>query len=57
MKYKISFLPVNALAQSAIEKIKEVEPVLINKKNEMQEFQKEYMDLKKRFLFVYRIFT
>jgi predicted nucleic acid-binding Zn-ribbon protein len=32
----------------AVEKIKEIEPNLVTKKQEMAEFQKEYMDLKKK---------
>jgi hypothetical protein len=48
VKYKITFLPLNALAQAPVGKIQEIEPVLVTKKQEMQEFQKEYMDLKKR---------
>jgi len=33
----------------AIETIRQIEPVLQNKKQEMQQFQREYMDLKTRF--------
>jgi hypothetical protein len=49
VKYKISFLPLNSYTQPAIEKIRAVEPVLITKKKEMQEFQREYMDLKRKY--------
>jgi len=48
VRYKITFLPLNAYTRSTIEKIKAIEPILVDKKKEMQEFQKEYMDLKKR---------
>jgi len=48
VKYKIAFLPLNSSNYSAVEKIRAIEPVLTSKKREMQEFQKEYMDLKKR---------
>lgn len=48
VKYKISFLPLSNASLEAVEKIKEIEPNLVTKKQEMAEFQKEYMDLKKK---------
>nr|CAD2170763.1 unnamed protein product [Meloidogyne enterolobii] len=50
VKYKITFLPLptNEQANLAIETIRQIEPVLQNKKQEMQQFQREYMDLKTR---------
>ncbi|KAF7634878.1 J domain-containing protein [Meloidogyne graminicola] len=48
VKYKITFLPIpaNQEANLEIENIKQIEPVLLNKKQEMQKFQREYMELK-----------
>uniref|UniRef100_A0A914ID20 J domain-containing protein n=1 Tax=Globodera rostochiensis TaxID=31243 RepID=A0A914ID20_GLORO len=48
VNYEITFLPLNSHASSAVEKINALEPVLASKKLEMQEFQKEYMDLKRK---------
>lgn len=48
VKYKITFLPLSAYANPSVEKIRSIEPFLISKRREMQEFQKEYMDIKKK---------
>ncbi|KAL3077515.1 hypothetical protein niasHS_012221 [Heterodera schachtii] len=48
VSYEITFLPLNHYASAAINKINALEPVLASKKSEMQEFQKEYMDLKRK---------
>uniref|UniRef100_A0A914EH59 J domain-containing protein n=1 Tax=Acrobeloides nanus TaxID=290746 RepID=A0A914EH59_9BILA len=48
VKYKLTFLPLNEFCMDHVIKLKEIEPDIINKKNEMASFQREYMDLKKR---------
>lgn len=50
VKYKLTFLPLNEFCMDHVIKLKEIEPDIINKKNEMSSFQREYMDLKKRCL-------
>ncbi|KAI1717121.1 dnaJ domain-containing protein [Ditylenchus destructor] len=49
VKYKVIFMPLNPECQPIVERITGVEPTLSLKKNDMAEFQKEYMDLKKRY--------
>lgn len=49
VKYKITLLPLSEFCQEAVDKITTVEPVLSEKRNEMSTFQKEYMDLKRRY--------
>lgn len=48
VKYKLTFLPLNDFCTAHVKKIVEVEPELNEKKTEMATFQREYMDLKKR---------
>lgn len=50
VKYKIVFLPLNGEEEctQTVELIKQVEPILTEKKKEMSKFQEEYMDLKRK---------
>lgn len=48
VKYKLVFLPLHEYCQPYVQKLNELEPTLTNRKNEMADFQKEYMDLKKK---------
>jgi hypothetical protein len=50
VKYKLTFLPLNEHCSPAVDSISTIEPALSEKKTQMAEFQKEYMDLKKRFV-------
>ena len=47
-KYKISFLPLGDYNTETVVAITSLEPKLTKKKEVMSEFQKEFMDLKKR---------
>ncbi|KAH7724462.1 DnaJ domain-containing protein [Aphelenchoides avenae] len=49
VKYKITMLPLSEFCHEAVEKITTVEPTLTEKRNEMSTFQREYMDLKRRY--------
>jgi curved DNA-binding protein CbpA len=47
-KYKITFLPLAEFSSDTVTAITSIEPKIMKKKETMAEFQKEYMDLKKR---------
>ncbi|CAD5221460.1 unnamed protein product [Bursaphelenchus xylophilus] len=49
VKYKLQFLPLNDKCREAINEISQLEPSLTQKRTEMSIFQKEYMDIKKKY--------
>lgn len=48
-KFKIAFYPVVEHSLDTVSTITQLEPDLLKKKEEMAKFQKEYMDLKRRY--------
>lgn len=51
VKFKLIFLPLNAECSAQISQLKELGPELIDKKREMATFQKEYMEIKKKYVY------
>jgi len=49
LKFKLIFLPLNEQCSTVIDKLKELGPELTNKKFDMAVFQKEYMEVKKKY--------
>ena len=49
VKYKLIFLPLNDQCSTVIDAIKQIGPQLVEKKRDMGTFQKDYMDVKKRY--------